>query len=429
MNDNNIYADSILQNKFLLENIQGGIVYSEFEPPFHLRYCTEGMAKMSGYTAEELLQLTQVDIVMEEDLPALVEDVNRQFACGDTFEVEYRLKRKDGTPLDVLDRAKAVMHEDGKKYIHCLLTDVSYLKEMERALRLNQKKYQIAIEQSGKAIIEFDAETGRLTFSENCEQIFNYPPPSGTLEEVVKSGWIVAEYVDKLINMVETVLFTATTCSMQLQILGELPKAIWCSLYLIPILEQGKMHTIIGCLENIDDEKNRMEQLTELSIKDSLTGVYNRYGIEKYIYQEMQNKSNEGLISALLILDLDYFKQINDTRGHGFGDETLIALSETVNEMLPPKTMLGRLGGDEFLIFTIMNTDIKELEELAENIVCGVRAKFASGPMKITVSVGVSWTNTCKDSFQKLYRNADKALYQTKENGRDGYTMFEYTNV
>lgn len=426
MDKNKEYEENLLQNKFLLENIQGGIVYSDFDPPFHLRYCTEGMAKLAGYTPEELIELTQIDIVVEEDLPALIDDVNRQFAMGDTFEVEYRLKRKDGSSLHVLDRAKVVLHDDGKKYIHCLLTDVSDLKKLEQKLRLNQLKYQIAIEQSGKAILEYDSETQIIHFSNNYKALFGYNPPTGTFQEILKSDWVVSEFKTKLSELIDILLTTSTTQAIELQINVAKSKKIWCSLFLIPVIENGNVFSIIGCLENINDTKNNINRLTELSEKDSLTGVYNRYAVEKFVKEQMKTIIDDYHMSALFILDIDYFKRINDDNGHTYGDKILIDLTKIVAKILPKGAILGRLGGDEFLIFATVKKDSNELEELSEKIINTVRTHFATYKKPITVSVGIALTSKRKDTFQKLYRNADKALYETKSKGKNGYTIFSH---
>lgn len=422
MNKNSLFEENLLNNKFLLENIQGGIVYSDFEPPFHLRYCTEGMAKLAGYTPEELVQLTQIDIVVDEDLPALIEDVNRQFACGDTFEVEYRLKRKDGSFVHVLDRAKVVLHDDGKKYIHCLLTDISELKEMEHKLQLNQKKYQIAIEQSGKVIMEYNFKDEQIHFSDNYEQLFGGTKPAGTHFDIINSDWVLSEYKDDLAKLINEVLKTYKTCKMEIKIKNSFNTEIWCSLDLIPVTNNNQIYSIIGCLENIDLEKKNIDRLTALSEIDGLTGVYNRYTVEKLIESKMFNVSNK--ISVLFILDVDYFKQINDLNGHAFGDQILIDLSKYLKNIVPQDAVLGRLGGDEFLIFLQLEDNEKLLNKLAENVVCGVREYFEKDNKKITISVGVSWTSIKDDIFQNLYRNADKALYRAKSEGRNCYNIF-----
>lgn len=427
MNLNSTSADNILQNKFLLENIQGGIVYSDFEPPFHLRYCTDGMAKLAGYTPDELVKLTQVDIVMEEDLPGLIEDINRQFEYGDTFEVEYRLKRKDGSFVHVLDRAKVVEHEDGKKYIHCLLTDISDLKKLEKELRLNQKKYQILIEQSGKVICEHNTKTNNISFSENYESIFGYKPPIGTFQDILNNGWIPLEYKTSLMELVKKVTTTMKACSIELQIQVHSNELVWCQLHLIPLIEHDNLYSIIATLENINIEKSYISHLTELSEKDSLTGVYNRYAVEKYVKHALLNFSKELYISALLVLDIDFLKKINDRNGHEFGDDVLIRVSSTIGKLLPKNSVLGRIGGDEFLVF-VTTSDIQELEELANKMVCGVREISILNPKKITISIGIALVGSQNDVFQQLYRNADKALYQTKEKGKNGYTIFNQDN-
>lgn len=423
MNKNKSYEEIFLQNSFLLENIQGGIVYSDFNPPFHLRYATEGMAKLSGYTASELTKMVQLDLVHEDDIPGLMADVERQFAAGDTFQIEYRLKCKDGTYVHVLDRAKVVTHEDGRKYIHCLLIDVSELKEMEQALRLNEEKYKIAIQQSGNVILEYNIITEILTFSENYTQLFGTPIPSGTRKAVIQNGWTDQAYENKLFDLFDEVVETATTCSMELLVHTDEKQSIWCSLYLIPVMDKGKLHSVIGCLKNIDKEKSQLEYLTELSLKDSLTGVYNRYAVEKLSNHQIECLKDTEL-SALLILDIDHFKQINDENGHAYGDEVLIQLARTVSLILPSKSILGRLGGDEFLIFVTLEKKSANLEALAEKIVVGVKKHFETRLMKLTISVGAAWYSDLCKNFQELYRNADAALYETKKNTRDGYSIW-----
>ena len=427
MNIKRSQQDTFLENKFLLENIQGGIVYSDFEPPFHLRYATEGMAKLSGYTIEELCSMEQMDLVHTDDITPLVSEVQRQFAMGDTFEVEYRLKRKDGSYVHVLDRAKVVVHKDGKKYIHCLLTDVSDLKKMQKALRLNQEKYRLAIQQSGKAILEYDINTKKLNFSDNYQQLFGCLAPSGTLEEIIASNWVNKEYAKSLVALLDTVIQSAATHSMEIVIQNSVCEHIWCSLYLIPVIDNGQMDSVIGCLENINDQKHKIEHLTELSLKDGLTGVYNRYAIEDFIkasIEELCECTSKDL--ALLILDIDHFKNINDQNGHDYGDDLLIKLSQALAATLPQDAVLGRLGGDEFLIFTAFDKQAQseDLDKLADSIVVGIKQRFADYYTPVTVSIGAAWYNKNCNTFKKLYHNADAALYETKKKGRNGYTIW-----
>lgn len=416
-------SNSILQNIFLLENIQGGIVYSDYAPPFCLRYSTEGMTRLSGYTKGELLTMQQMDLVHEDDIAMLTEEVEQQLTKGDTFAVEYRLKRKDGSFVYVLDRAKVVPHENGKKYIHCLLTDVTDLKLLEQDLRLSEEKYKIAMQQSGNTILEY-LPSGELKISENYELIFGIKAPSGTLEELAHNGWVARAHVKPLLALFADTVAQNKSSYMELQIQVQNGRHVWSALHLTPLTSPfGTVYAIVGCLQNIDARRRHLETLTRLSQKDSLTNTYNRATMEAVINQHMHSEQGSSS-GALIILDVDYFKNINDTLGHDAGDDLLIRLVGTIRSILQAGNLLGRLGGDEFLIFTAQPTSHAALAAMAQRIVEQVANTYRNSRYPITVSLGVAMCSPQCNTFKALYKNADLALYESKRRGRNGFVIF-----
>lgn len=425
MNIDESFTNISHENNFILENLQGGIVYSDYDPPFHLRYVTDGMTRLSGYTQEQLLNMEQMQLVHEDDIESLSAEVSRQFALSDTFEVEYRLKRSDGTFLYVLDRAKAVLHENGKRYIHCMLTDITDLKEMELALQLTQQKYKLAIQQSGNVILDYDLPTHSLTFSENYQEVFDSAAPEGDLRALIQKGWTTPVFEAPLLELFHDVAQTKESAGMELEIQTDKQGYVWCSLHLTPVTTpDGTLYGLVACLRNIDEEKRRLEVLTELSQKDGLTGVYNRATMEQLV-DEYLHSCTDKVSGAMMIMDIDYFKNINDQCGHSHGDDVLIHLSRTVEKILPDGSLLGRLGGDEFLIFVPSIGDSGLLSQLARNIVEGVRISFVDNKTPLTVSLGAVLRNANLDSFTRLYRDADCALYQSKRRGRNDYTILQ----
>lgn len=420
MKQPDFHSQAILQNIFLLENIQGGIVYSDYEAPFYLRYASEGMAQLSGYTRDELLHMTQGDLVHPDDMADLTDDVGKQLAVGNTFEVEYRLKRKDGSYVYVLDRAKAVEHDGGGKYIHCLLTDITELKELEQALRLSEEKYRIAMQQNGCAILEYDPIQSTLSASENYERIFGGVAPTGTLDDFVRSKRVAAAYAGPLKALFCESVRKKKSAAMELQVLGKNDRYAWCSLHLTPLTNIfGHVYAVVGCLQNIDVRKRRMDELTELSQKDGLTSTYNRVTMEAFINTHLASGETKGR-GALIILDIDGFKSINDTLGHDAGDGVLVRLVGEVRKLLSPGHLLGRLGGDEFLIFIPDAEDMSTMERFAMHIVEKVRESFQDNPLPVTTSLGVAFC--CGEHiFKTLYQKADAALYIVKKNGRNGF--------
>ena len=156
------------------------------------------------------------------------------------------------------------------------------------------------------------------------------------------------------------------------------------------------------------------------SMQDPLTGLPNRRGAMAAINHMWFGP--QELSHAVLLVDIDNFKNINDSRGHQVGDEVLRALAEALRSSVRPGDITARLGGDEFLIFA-RNCDRAGAEHIAQRLLATVRG--VRSPARFTVSVGCGITDGAGDDFDLLYRQADTALYRAKNSGRDCYAMPE----
>ena len=164
------------------------------------------------------------------------------------------------------------------------------------------------------------------------------------------------------------------------------------------------------------------KELEYISNTDNLTSAYNRRYLynysETYLSQAKANNSD----FSLLMLDLDFFKNVNDTYGHSVGDEVLVNFSKTIQTIIRENDVFVRFGGEEFVLF-LPNTDEKNSIEIAKSINKIVREIIfeSTKELKISVSIGIS-SNIYE--IDKLLSFADKALYQAKESGRDTYKVF-----
>jgi diguanylate cyclase (GGDEF)-like protein len=125
---------------------------------------------------------------------------------------------------------------------------------------------------------------------------------------------------------------------------------------------------------------------------------------------------------AALLVDIDHFKQINDTHGHRSGDDVLRALASALRSSVRPGDITARLGGDEFLVFA-RDCDRESAEQIAARLLAAVRA--VESPTRFTVSVGVGIATNLQGGFDQLYRHADTALYRAKGAGRDRFACYE----
>lgn len=166
----------------------------------------------------------------------------------------------------------------------------------------------------------------------------------------------------------------------------------------------------------------RQKELQRLTRLDGLTGLYNRNTFVELTRQELARAQRQGSATSILLLDLDLFKHVNDTWGHPAGDAVLKNVSAAANGSVRSTDLVGRLGGEEFIIL-LPNTPIDAARWLAEKVRASVERSpttWENGQIHSTVSIGVASTTAAeKRDFDHLYSSADQALYSAKEKGRN----------
>jgi two-component system cell cycle response regulator len=175
--------------------------------------------------------------------------------------------------------------------------------------------------------------------------------------------------------------------------------------------------------------KNALEKKRQLSMTDALTGAYNRRYFMRHLHRELKRSQRFGGDVSLLLLDVDHFKQVNDTHGHAVGDAVLTNLNVQIAECLRRDTdWCARIGGEEFVI-VLEGTDLQAAHGCAERLrqaVAETPIHTSAGPVRITVSMGLSGLGQTADrhsaTVQTLMQQADTNLYRSKANGRNCIT-------
>lgn len=176
-----------------------------------------------------------------------------------------------------------------------------------------------------------------------------------------------------------------------------------------------------GFMLDITQAKAMEEELRLLATTDAMTGMSNRSHFLTQVSQELQRQQRHCRPTSVLMLDLDYFKRINDTHGHGAGDEVLRDFSRRVQALLRSVDLCGRMGGEEFCIL-LPDTDLAGAKALGQRICTAVSsrpARVETGVIPYTVSIGVAQFNSDDRCFDTVLARADTALYQAKRHGRD----------
>ncbi|OHB74557.1 MAG: hypothetical protein A2W17_06755 [Planctomycetes bacterium RBG_16_41_13] len=194
-----------------------------------------------------------------------------------------------------------------------------------------------------------------------------------------------------------------------------------------PVFDSSKnVISIEGIARDITEIKTSQSQLVFLADHDPLTSLFNRRRFKEELERYLLEAQRNHIKGALLFLDLDNFKYVNDTLGHQYGDELLIKLACILKERLRQTDILARLGGDEFAVI-LPNTEEEQAQHISKQLVELTRnclALDSLNPLHITVSIGIAIFPTHGDTAETLLANADMAMYRAKDEGRNRGCIF-----
>ena len=217
----------------------------------------------------------------------------------------------------------------------------------------------------------------------------------------------------------------------------------------LPVLQSGGVGSVVQVVAQADDKrliddnlanlsvhlreaapvleaKRLMETLRESSLRDAMTGLYNRRFLEEYVETLVAKVTRDKAHLGILMLDLDYFKKVNDTYGHEAGDKVLVELARVIRQSMRASDLTVRFGGEEFLVI-LNETDAEGAVILAEKVreaVEAMKVQIAGGSIQKTISIGVSDFPADGENFWQVLKYADVALYAAKEAGRNRVERF-----
>ena len=346
---------------------------------------------------------------------------------------EYRLRRKDGTELVVLENARAVRDEDGNIVAHeGTITDITDRKRAETRIFEEKERAQVTLQSIGDGVITTDAE-GNIDYINPVAQDL--------------TGWDMRGARGMPVTSIMTIINEHTRATVENPVMrclrdGRIVTLAENSVLItknsdeIPIQDSAapirdRIGNIIGSVIVFHDtskESRLFRQLSYQASHDSLTGLINRTEFENRLVATFETlKSDPEQTSALLYLDLDQFKVVNDTFGHAAGDELLRQLSEILQAQIRSTDVFARLGGDEFGIF-LERCDQERAMEVAEAIrvsVEGYRFEWQDSFTTIRVSVGVVMVTSEDDNVASLMSSADVACYSAKDMGRNQVHLYK----
>ena len=381
-------------------------------------YVSELYQKLTGYTDQELLGDNSLKNIHADDR----EKVRQQaIKClkKESFEpYEYRFTRKDGELRYILETVTPIMFK-GKRATLGSFMDITERKIME-------EKYRGILESIQEAYFEVDLNGHCIFFNDSLCRITGYPREelSGAsyknitdeensrivfqaFHKVFKTGQPTEGFDWRIKRKDGTQSYIEASVSLQKT-------------------ASGKPVGFKGIIRDITERKNIEQELQHLATHDTLTGLPNRLMVGQLLDHAIQSAHRYNRQLAVFFVDLDRFKTVNDSLGHDAGDRLLKEVAARLRQSLRHVDVVGRLGGDEFIILIEDFQDVKQLEILAHKILATVmQPMFLLGEeCRVTASIGISVFPQHGRDEQSLMKNADIAMYFAKEEGKNNFQFY-----
>jgi diguanylate cyclase (GGDEF)-like protein/PAS domain S-box-containing protein len=384
------------------------------------------LCRILGYTAEELTKLTFAEITHPDDLDANLARSREQLTGGDWQpRIEKRYIHADGHVVWVALTNEVVHDASGEPlYFVAHIEDITESRKIQLALREAEERFRRAFDDApiGMGLV---APDGRwLRVNRTLTEITGYS--EAELLELRFQDVTHPDDLDLDVTQAASLLADEIrSYRMEKRYVRPDGSSVWVMLSVSLVRDEtGAPLYFVSQVEDISERKAAEQELKRLAEHDSLTGLLNRRRFGEELERELARLARHpGQHAGLLLLDVDRFKEVNDSLGHPAGDDVLCAIAQTLTRRLRGTDVVARLGGDEFAALVIDLHDPGDAGEIAREVAQAVRSQTiltVGGPTAVTVSIGVVPLDhtTCTREFDSLIA-ADNAMYSAKRAGRD----------
>ena len=302
-------------------------------------------------------------------------------------------------------------------------------RQIERSLLVSEERWKFALEGAGEGVWDWNLVTNEVFRSERWHSIYGYA--EGEIGLTAQDGrkLIHSEDLARAIEDIEDYLAGRTSTfvsEFRLQCKNGTWKWTLSRGMIVSFDTEGKPLRMIGTHTDISERKHAEAQISRLAHYDVLTGLPNRVLFHDRFEHELAKAGRVKCPITLMFLDLDRFKEVNDTLGHDIGDLLLQETARRLSHNVRATDIVARLGGDEFTIILNGLDDISVINRIAQGMLNSLAEPFRLGneTLYITASIGITIFPTDAENIEILIKNADQAMYTAKQQGRNRYSYF-----
>lgn len=376
-----------------------------------------------GYTREEVLG-RPLDVLLPPETAARHRQHVTRFGLGPVRQrrmaerQELTARRKSGELFPAQIAIARVAMDDETLFL-AVVQDLTERKETERRLKESEERFRLAFEHAPIGVALLDAGGAILEVNRALCAMLGYAPAE-------LAGRPLADLAAHPGAFPDPAHLQSAGPAPEVALRHRDGRTIWAQLSCAALNGWQSDTAFILQLQDITDRKRYEEELVRLAMVDSLTDLANRRRFQQELEEAVTEAERTGRSGALVFIDLDMFKHINDTLGHPAGDEVLRQVATILRSAIRPGDTAARLGGDEFAL-VLRNADGARAAQVADRLLTAIRrARFggAEAPVSLTASMGVVLFPEHGRSVRELMNRADMALLEAKEGGRDSWAPF-----
>ncbi len=417
----------------LMRNLPGIAYRCLNVPEMTALYISDGSSELTGYERAEMTgnnQTSYAQIIEPQDRERLSVEVQAALAAKRPYELEYRIRHKDGSIRWVRDVGKVVSPPDIKPEVfEGFVIDITKQKNIENSLRESKEKYKTITETLPGVVYQCRADWSFQFASDPIEELTGYPA-SDFIDNQVRSYESIMyrkdiEHVEKTVN--KAIKAGKPFYKTEYRIRHKNGEIRWVyDSVRIVYKSEGVVDYFEGIILDITLRKKFETNLEHISHHDALTDLPNRLLLQERLRRAVQRADRQGSQLAVIYLDLDRFKLVNDSFGHPLGDQLLEQVADRLKQNVRENDTLARIGGDEFIMVMEGVTNPELLGNVAEKLIAIFVKPFYvdNREIRITASLGIAVFPEDGRKPTTLLRNADAAMYRAKDQGANSYQFY-----
>ena len=392
-------------------------------------YWNDASEELYGYSKAEALGRQLEDLIIPPEMRQdVIASVQQWVTEGQSIPAgELRLMRKDGSRVAVYSSHTMLINSEGEQEIYCVDIDLSDRKQAEEALQESENRYRLLAENTNDLVCLHDLNNRYLYVSPSCEALLGYRYSEMLGQDPYT--FFHPEDRDRIYLEAHTTAIGEKPIPITYRIRQKSGNYIWFETLTKPIVDAaGQIVQLQTSSRDVTERIQVQNQLEHQALHDALTGLPNRHLlIERLELAINRAKRLENYHFAVLFLDLDRFKVINDSLGHLVGDKLLIAIAQKLQATLRGIDLVARLGGDEFVILLEEIKDIQEAIRATERIFAALQTPLMLEDREVymTASIGIVLGTADYTQASDLLRDADIAMYRAKTMGKARYEIFD----